>query len=141
MGRRLAAALAQRQRERRRRLEKLERRLERQQVGARLSRDMERLGRLEQRLRHAGPVIAMRRRSMVERVGGRLLALSPLAVLARGYALVYAANEGTQNGEEKAMMEGVRLVRSSGEVAPGQRVVARFAQGSVTAEVTEIDPQ
>jgi len=159
MERRLESAVAARARGRRGRLEQMERRLERQQIGARLARDTERVSRLEQRLRHAGPAIAARRRSAVDRATGRLTALSPLAVLARGYALVYAAheagaadvsatttelrrgNEGTQHGEEKAISGALRLVRSSGEVAPGQRVIARFAQGSVAAEVTEIDPR
>ena len=141
LGRWLTSAILVQQRGRWRRLEALERGLERQQVGTRLARDSERLGRLEQRLRHAGPRVAARRRSTVERVGGRLLALSPVAVLARGYALVYLENEGTQSGEGKAMMGAQRLVRFSGEVVPGQRVIARFAQGSVAAEVLEIDPQ
>ena len=149
LGRWLTSAILVQQRGRWRRLEVLERGLERQQVGTRLARDRERLGRLGQRLRHAAPVIAARRRSIMERVAGRLLALSPVAVLARGYALVYIeeavpdgiGNEGTQAGEEKAMTGRQRLVRSSGEVLPGQRVVARFAQGSVAAEVLEIDPE
>lgn len=140
-GRRLASAMGVQQRGWRRRLEVFERSLERQQVEARLARDRERLGRLEQRVRHAGPMAATRRRGMVERISGQLMALSPLAVLARGYALVYAENEGTQSGEEKAINATPRLVRFSGEVVPGQRVIARFAKGSVAAEISEIDPQ
>ena len=53
----------------------------------------------------------------------RLEALSPLAVLSRGYALVYAA-DGT-------------LLRSAAETAAGQTIRARLAHGTLEAKVTQ----
>jgi exodeoxyribonuclease VII large subunit len=51
----------------------------------------------------------------------RLEALSPLAVLSRGYALVYATDG--------------RLLRDAAETGPGQRIRARLASGVLEAEV------
>jgi exodeoxyribonuclease VII large subunit len=58
----------------------------------------------------------------LNRASTRLEALSPLAVLSRGYALVYA-NDGT-------------LLRSVAETKPGDTIHARFAQGALEATVT-----
>lgn len=55
----------------------------------------------------------------------RLTALSPVAVLERGYALVYAADGS--------------LLRSAHDVAPGGTIRARLATGSLTAEVLATD--
>ena len=54
----------------------------------------------------------------------QLNSLSPLAVLDRGYALVLGAN-GT-------------LVRSAGQVAPGDDVITRLSDGSFASRVTGI---
>jgi exodeoxyribonuclease VII large subunit len=56
----------------------------------------------------------------------RLHALSPLAVLARGYSVVSAA--------------GGKTVRSSGELSPGQNIRIRFNRGAATAAVESIVP-
>ena len=61
------------------------------------------------------------RAARLDRATARLDALSPLAVLNRGYALVYAADG--------------RLLRDASEARPGQTIRARLAHGSVTAEV------
>jgi exodeoxyribonuclease VII large subunit len=61
------------------------------------------------------------RATHLDRAAARLDALSPLAVLSRGYALIYTA-EGT-------------LLRAAAETHPGQTIRARLAEGSVTAEV------
>jgi exodeoxyribonuclease VII large subunit len=53
-----------------------------------------------------------------------LEALSPLAVLSRGYALVYAADG--------------RLLHDAAETRPGERIRARLASGALEAEVTKI---
>ncbi|MDP9039719.1 MAG: exodeoxyribonuclease VII large subunit [Acidobacteriota bacterium] len=58
---------------------------------------------------------------------GRLAALSPVAVLDRGYALVYSA-------------EG-RLLRSAAETAPGQTIRARLGRGSLAAEVVTLNEE
>ncbi len=139
--RRMVRALELRQRAGRLRLETLERALERQQVGARLTRNRDRLVGLERRLGSERPLLVAKRLGRVERTASRLEALSPLAVLSRGYALVYAVNQSNGQGEEKAMNGQAQLVRSSRTMVPGQRLVARLAEGSVTAEVTEIDPR
>ena len=60
-------------------------------------------------------------RGDLSRVAGRLDALSPLAVLSRGYAI--------------ATDERGRAVRSALEVAPGQRLHVRVHDGSIRAQV------
>jgi exodeoxyribonuclease VII large subunit len=54
----------------------------------------------------------------------RLESLSPLAVLSRGYALVYAADGS--------------LLRAAGQTSVGQKIVARLGTGTLEAEVTKI---
>jgi exodeoxyribonuclease VII large subunit len=54
----------------------------------------------------------------------RLESLSPLAVLSRGYALVYAADGS--------------LLRSADETRVGEKIIARLASGTLEAEVTKI---
>jgi exodeoxyribonuclease VII large subunit len=55
----------------------------------------------------------------------RLEALSPLAVLSRGYAL--------------ATTDTGRVVRAASEVTPGERLHVRLGEGSLTARVEEIE--
>ena len=118
---------------RERRLEGLRNRLERQNVATRLIWGRDRLGRLEDRLR-AGMAASMTRRSRgLEQVAARLEALSPVAVLARGYALVYRMEDRM---EDRAG-ELTGLITSSAEISAGGRIRARLAQGWLTAEVTE----
>jgi exodeoxyribonuclease VII large subunit len=57
-------------------------------------------------------------------VGARLTALSPLAVLSRGYSVVCKA-DGT-------------VVRAADQVEPGERVSMRFARGEATGIIDEI---
>jgi len=57
----------------------------------------------------------------------RLDALSPLGVLARGYALVRRAADG-------------RIVRSPRDVRPSDRLDVRLAEGGLTARVETLDP-
>ena len=64
--------------------------------------------------------------SRLRNATARLEALSPLAVLGRGYALVYAG-DGT-------------LLRDAATTRPGERIRARLARGSVTGEVVRVDP-
>jgi len=54
----------------------------------------------------------------------RLQALSPLAVLNRGYALIYKQENAVES-----------LLRSSSDTQPGQQIRARLASGSLTAVV------
>jgi exodeoxyribonuclease VII large subunit len=61
----------------------------------------------------------------LNRASAGLGALSPLAVLSRGYALVYAADG--------------RLLRSAAATAAGQTIRARLAHGVLEAEVTQTE--
>jgi exodeoxyribonuclease VII large subunit len=56
------------------------------------------------------------RRERLRQVGATLNALSPLATLARGYAIV---------------LHGERIVRDAATIAPGERVRARLARGGL----------
>ena len=57
-------------------------------------------------------------------MAGQLESLSPLKVLARGYALAQDTN-GT-------------IVRSAGELTPGDEISVRLSRGRVTATVTDV---
>ena len=138
LGRRLKAASDGRLRGLRRRLEVLTARLERQDAGRRLAQSEARLRVARERLERAGRMVASRGRVLLDRTAGRLEALSPLAVLARGYALVYDL-EASEAGEAGQGSGHPRLISSSTETRPGRRIRARLAQGSFQAEVTEID--
>ena len=80
--------------------------------------------RLERAQRALAPAIRNRMApaaSRVEHASARLEALSPVAVLERGYALVYAA-DGT-------------LLRDAADTAPGQTIRARLSRGTLAAQV------
>ncbi|GAC1426871.1 MAG: exodeoxyribonuclease VII large subunit [Acidobacteriaceae bacterium] len=80
--------------------------------------------RLERADRALAPAVAARiapSKSRLEHARVRLSSLSPIAVLERGYALVYAA-DGT-------------LLRDAADTAAGQTIRARLARGSLSAEV------
>jgi exodeoxyribonuclease VII large subunit len=62
-----------------------------------------------------------RERLVLERAGGRLAALSPRAILARGYALVTS-----RKGE---------IVRRADQVAPGDSVDVRLSEGQLACTV------
>lgn len=62
-------------------------------------------------------------RARLHGLDARLHALSPLAVLDRGYALVLA--------------EDGSLLRSAAQVAPGDRIITRVADGAFTSRVEE----
>jgi exodeoxyribonuclease VII large subunit len=80
----------------------------------------QRAGRTLERL-NAAPLQAMLRHASarLEGTGARLEAVSPLAVLARGYALVQHPSG--------------RPFTAAAAVPPGQRLVLRFADGTVHA--------
>ena len=70
-------------------------------------------------------MILLRRRSRWERARSSLEALSPKAILARGYALVFDA-------------EG-RLVKQASQLAPGERVRTQLGRGEFTAQVEQVE--
>jgi exodeoxyribonuclease VII large subunit len=90
--------------------------------GERLAAVRQRRLELEERLHRAILVALALPRSELASLGGRLHALSPLAVLGRGYAL--------------ARLEGV-LVTDVDSLTKGDRLVLRFARGSAAVVVEE----
>ncbi len=67
------------------------------------------------------------RRQRLARLAARIEALSPLAVLARGYSLTFAA-------------DGTTLLRSADEVSPGSLIETRLARGRLVSRVEEVTP-
>jgi exodeoxyribonuclease VII large subunit len=65
--------------------------------------------------------ILLRRRSRIEQIEHQLKALSPLAILERGYALVFDSSG--------------KLVKNSAQVEVGEEISTRLAHGSLTAKV------
>ena len=65
-------------------------------------------------------------KSRLERLQHQLKALSPLAILERGYALVFDG--------------GGNLVKSTAQVKSGDEISARLAQGTITARVEKKNP-
>ena len=63
----------------------------------------------------------------LERIGRALETLSPLAILERGYALVFD--------------EAGQLVKDAGQVEPGDHILARVARGEIRAAVTKAGPE
>jgi exodeoxyribonuclease VII large subunit len=100
-------------------------RLERQNPSVRLALARRRLEAAGQTLSRLALSSIAARATRLDRARARLAALSPLAVLSRGYALVYT-DAGT-------------LLRNAAEARPGQTIRARLATGSVTAEVKSTD--
>ena len=65
-----------------------------------------------------------RRRARLARASGRLESLSPLGVLARGYALARRVRDGA-------------ILRRAGDVAAGESIRIRLAEGELTARVED----
>jgi exodeoxyribonuclease VII large subunit len=87
-----------------------------------LDRERRRLDVARDHLRRAPLLLLERRRAALEHSAGRLRALSPRATLERGYAIVRAAGE---------------IVRSSSQVASGNRVDVELGTGGFGAHVEE----
>ncbi len=102
----------------------LDDRLRRQNTAVRLATTQHRLQASTQRLQQLAAHAFVTRHARLNRGATRLEALSPVAVLSRGYALIYS-NDG-------------RLLRSAAETAPGEAIHARLGKGSLAAQVTHI---
>jgi exodeoxyribonuclease VII large subunit len=126
---RLQAAANRRLRARANQLAALATRIERQNPAVRLALARRRLEAATQSLRRLAVTTIAARATRLDRASARLDALSPLAVLNRGYALVYIAN-GIDNGTSAGT-----LLRNASDAHAGQTIRARLAHGSVTAEV------
>jgi exodeoxyribonuclease VII large subunit len=100
--------------------QRLERfRFDRQLAERRRSREA-----LQQRLLGASRAGLEARRGALARLAGKLESLSPVAVLARGYALVW--NE-----------DGTRLIRRAADAAPGDAIRVRVHEGTLHAVVRD----
>jgi exodeoxyribonuclease VII large subunit len=65
--------------------------------------------------------LLLQRRSRLERLTSQVEALSPVAILERGYALVFDA--------------AGKLIKDAGQVKPGDEISARLARGEIAATV------
>jgi exodeoxyribonuclease VII large subunit len=121
----LETAIEERARESKRRLSVLMERLARRDPRIAHARHRTKLLALDARLRSAGRVLAQRRAGQLATGAARLNALSPLAVLARGYAI--ALHEDT----------GKALIRAA-DVEPGETLRVRLHEGELTARVIAV---
>ena len=90
-----------------------------------LARRRDRLSRPVASLGRSAETMMLQRRSQWLGLDRSLHALSPKAVLERGYALVFADN-GT-------------LIKSASQLTPGQRVRTELGEGRFTSEIQEIE--
>ena len=65
--------------------------------------------------------LLLQRRSQLEQLAGRLEALSPMAILDRGYALVFDASG--------------KLLKDAAKVSAGDEISVRLARGEIRATV------
>jgi exodeoxyribonuclease VII large subunit len=105
--------------------QQLSARLVRQDVVARTGIARERLASLEARMARSQRDHLRARRERAAALARQLGALSPLAVLNRGYALVYD--------------DGGVLIKSTEDVTEGQPIVTRLARGRIRSRVTQIE--
>ncbi len=94
---------------------------------ARLATQRQQLASAARALGAAAEARLARDRGRLERAAARLLALSPLAVLARGYAIARRADDG-------------RVVRHADQVAPGDQLRVRVAAAELDARVEGARP-
>jgi len=109
-------------RTRNQRLAQLETRLRRQDATLRLANDRHHFQSLHQRLNSSRAIPLQQAHTRLNRASSRLGSLSPLRVLERGYALVYAAN-GT-------------LLRDAADAPAGTTITAKLAKGRLRANVS-----
>lgn len=118
---RLTRAIQARMAEAQRRQTQLARRLAMHPPGRQLTLAEHRLAAVNQRLVAAAPRSLRRHRERLTAVARELQAVSPLAVLGRGYAIL----EDPRG----------RVVRRADDASPGDRLTARLGDGHLTLEV------
>ena len=91
-----------------------------------LSQQRTQLAALSQRLAHSGRRHLNQAREQLASLSRNLNAVSPLAVLDRGFSI--------------SLTESSQVVRQTTDVAPGQTLVTRLADGTVHSSVTETHP-
>jgi exodeoxyribonuclease VII large subunit len=123
---RLEAAIARRERTASTLLQEVTARLLRQGPSHSLLAKRERVEALQHRLVRSTSAGLEARRSQLRNAESRLHSLSPLAVLGRGYAVVF-----NQRGE---------LVRDAEDLLPGETLESRFSKGFVKSTVIETHP-
>jgi exodeoxyribonuclease VII large subunit len=84
-----------------------------------------RVDELTTRLHAAARTRVAERQAALAGAAGKLEALSPLAVLGRGYSLAYVEGDD-------------RLITSADRLKPGQRIVTRFARGQAASRIEEV---
>jgi exodeoxyribonuclease VII large subunit len=92
-----------------------------------IAREVAQVARAEDRLRAAAHGLFARKSNAAHALAARLDAMSPLKVLGRGYAI--------------ATRKDGRAIRDASEVAPGDPIAVRVAQGTLHAEVREVGLQ
>ena len=95
--------------------------------GKRVAALGERVGQFRHRLLAAGRSRLERAAQRLAAAGRALNAVSPLATLDRGYAIVTRDRDG-------------RILREAAEAAPGDAVTARLARGRLRCRVEEVEP-
>jgi exodeoxyribonuclease VII large subunit len=122
--RRLAGAAGARLAQAGRRLERLSGALRAHAPGARLAARRARLETLTRALEREGTHAVALRRERLAALAAQLDALSPLAVLGRGYAI--------------ARLPGGQVLRRASDVAPGDAFTLRLGEGEVDAAVSQV---
>jgi exodeoxyribonuclease VII large subunit len=84
-----------------------------------------RIDELTTRIHAAARTRLAERQAALAGAAGKLEALSPLAVLSRGYSLAYVEGDD-------------RLITSADRLKPGQRIVTRFARGQAASRIEEV---
>jgi exodeoxyribonuclease VII large subunit len=120
---RASSALERNSRRARTTVAQLEARLARRDPALRLSEDRRRLSALQSRLSAARALAFTPAQRRLARATSQLDALSPLRVLERGYALVYAPDG--------------QLLRDAADAPPSTPITAQLAKGRIRATVTE----
>ena len=107
-------------------LARASRRLQGQRLGSRLANDRQRLQRLPERLQQAWLSGQRRREARLSALARELQAVSPLATMQRGYAVLRAGDEKT-------------VITSVDQVAPGEPLNALLNDGSLHMTVDRVD--
>ena len=121
--RRLAVVWREQAQRRQTRLDRLHARLLAQHPKLRLPLLARRLAEQDQRLRRAVTLALERQQTSIRHLGRALHAVSPLATLDRGYAIVFD--------------EAGHVLRSAKATEPGARLTARLADGSLRVVVSD----